>query len=161
MEYSVWLENRAIELRSNPTTSEKSLKGYLKKLHVKYNFQVPIMCGEKGYIADFLFPNNIILEVDGETHSSVEAKAYDRERTRLLEELGYKVIRIMNSSTVKERMERIIPAILKKHNIKFTPIKRKSTSKKSKTKNGEQKKKWVDYKYDPDFKSKLYAVNGW
>lgn len=161
MEYNVWLAKRAIELRSNPTTSEKSLRGFLKKLHVKYKFQVPIMCGEKGYIADFLFPNNIILEVDGETHASVEAKAYDRERTRLLEELGYKVIRIMNSSTIKERMERIIPAILLKYDIKFTPIKKKAHPKKNnKSKKCEQKNKF-EYRYDPDFKSKLYAVNGW
>jgi very-short-patch-repair endonuclease len=78
MEYSLWLENRALELRRNPTSSEKSLMKFLKRYKVSFRFQVPIMCREnKGYIADFLFSNNIILEVDGESHSSDEAKEYE------------------------------------------------------------------------------------
>ncbi|WP_309688944.1 endonuclease domain-containing protein [Armatimonas sp.] len=50
------------------------------------------------YIADFYCPSlNLVLEIDGLSHSTEEAQKYDRERSEsLLEARGLRVIRLRN-----------------------------------------------------------------
>ena len=50
----------------------------------------------------------LIIEVDGETHA--ESRAYDDERTRLLEGRGYRVIRFTNSDVIKN-LDGVLQAI--------------------------------------------------
>lgn len=50
------------------------------------------------YIADFTCPaTKLIVEVDGATHSTPEELAYDAQRTKYLEQLGWTVIRVTNT----------------------------------------------------------------
>lgn len=49
------------------------------------------------YIVDFVsLKNHLVIEVDGEYHLSPEQQLLDSERTRYLEQKGYRVIRFTN-----------------------------------------------------------------
>ena len=54
----------------------------------------------RGYIADFYLPRHrIIFEIDGDSHDSEHAKAYDSTRSYLLRTRDIKVFRIKNTAT--------------------------------------------------------------
>jgi leucyl-tRNA synthetase len=88
----ILLAQRAHEMRHEPMRSESALWVALshKQLGVAFRRQVPI--GSR-YIADFLAPSlKLVLEVDGGYHS-LRVTA-DARRTRVLERLGYRVLRL-------------------------------------------------------------------
>lgn len=166
MSYVSWLRERADELRANMTPSEIVINNKFKKLKIRFKTQVPIMVTEdRGFIADFLLFGNIILEVDGDSHKPKTSQIYDQERTELLETKGYKVVRISNGSVhnktkLVNELIRIMDEI--DTNEARYCLYRLRTQMPVKSKKKEQKtKKKKDYRYDPDFKRKLFAVNGW
>lgn len=108
-----WLINKARENRNNPTPSEKRVINWLDKHKIEYVFQKAFICNGKGYIVDFLIKDKYILEVDGDSHNSEEAKIGDEIRTKLLEKGGYKVLRIRNEETVKGLIDTTMDKIFK------------------------------------------------
>jgi very-short-patch-repair endonuclease len=87
--------NRRRELRKNATLQEEKLWFELRhsKLGAKFKRQHSI----GGYILDFYCQKfQLIVEIDGEVHTSKEAQEYDRVRDEYFTELGYKVLRIPN-----------------------------------------------------------------
>lgn len=76
------------------TKAEQILRdNYLKWLKIPVHRQKPL----DHYIADFYIPSaKLVIEVDGESHSSEEATIYDTQRTRLLNSYGLIVIRFTN-----------------------------------------------------------------
>ncbi len=49
------------------------------------------------YIVDFVtLDGKLIVEVDGETHSTAKQLAQDEERTRILTSLGFHIVRVTN-----------------------------------------------------------------
>ncbi len=97
----VWSEvpashfGRARELRREMTSSEKVLWSLLrgKQLGIKFRKQHPI----GPYITDFYAHDvGLIIEVDGDTHFTPEAKSYDSIRTDYLHQLGLTVLRFTN-----------------------------------------------------------------
>lgn len=103
--YDKWLTEQAEEYRKCPTNAEQRAKTYFetKAPDIPMRFQVPIKTKSgKGYIADFLFYDNIILEVDGASHNGNENILKDKERTNNLEKSGYQVIRMTNGQTKRE-----------------------------------------------------------
>lgn len=88
----------ADENRANPTKAESQAKQWLQRQGLKFVFQKVFMVGAKGYIADFFFPSRkVILEIDGGYHQDIEQRKMDLNRTRDLETLGYKVVRMSNA----------------------------------------------------------------
>lgn len=60
---------------------------------LSFRRQLPVA----GYIVDFACPSHkIIVELDGFQQADDAAVAYDRERTRTFEELGWTVLRFWN-----------------------------------------------------------------
>ena len=97
--YSYLLLEKAKEMRKNPTPAEavlwQQLKG--KKLGDKFRQQHLI----DNFIVDFVcLSKNLIIEVDGEYHTSTDQIEKDKERTRILENLGYKVVRFTNQQVI-------------------------------------------------------------
>jgi len=101
------------ELRKNPTPSEKKLWNILRKRQLKgFRFlrQKPIIYKQINgkaffFIADFYCAERkLIIELDGEIHR--KQKAYDQKRDRILERLGYTVLRINNSELADMEMVR-------------------------------------------------------
>ena len=86
------LLGKAREQRKYMTPAEKKLWSKIrgKALGVKFRRQHPI----NRFIADFYCHEaRLIVEVDGGYHEEEDQQAYDRGRTRELEEFGIRVIR--------------------------------------------------------------------
>ncbi|MFN7227399.1 MAG: DUF559 domain-containing protein [Holosporales bacterium] len=89
---------RARQLRSSLTDAEKKLWQHLRRdqlhgLHFRRQHPVP------PYILDFVCSEkNLAIELDGGQHT--ENQEYDAERTRFLEEQGYRVLRFWNNDVL-------------------------------------------------------------
>jgi very-short-patch-repair endonuclease len=85
---------RAQELRTNATKQENHLwYDYLNQYPVRFRRQVTI----DRFIVDFLCSKAmLVLEVDGSQHYTEDGEAYDKDRTAILEALGYSVLRVSN-----------------------------------------------------------------
>ena len=90
---------KARELRRKSTDAERFLWRHLRAKQLeglKFRRQQPI--GD--YIADFVsFDKQVIVEVDGSQHAVRRAK--DDQRTKWLEERGFKVLRFWNNDVIK------------------------------------------------------------
>lgn len=89
------LETRQKRLIKRATYSERIFQSRLRAAKIEFEFQEVI----PPYIADFLiWRRMLIIELDGGVHDDPEAKRYDLRRTRYLENLGFRVIRIANEN---------------------------------------------------------------
>ena len=92
LRFNAVLAERAQFMRHNGTDTERALWRELSgsKLGVAFRRQVPV----GRYIADFMAPSlKLVIEVDGGYHS--QRVAADARRTRVLERLGYRVLRLL------------------------------------------------------------------
>ena len=91
-----YLEGYRKELRKNSTSAEATLWTFLQKKQLKgrkFRRQHSI----KNYIVDFYCASEkLIIELDGAHHLGFAQQNYDNERTKVLNELGFKVIRFEN-----------------------------------------------------------------
>ena len=106
-----WRTNRSRVLRSRPISAEEKLWSHLRNRQLgghKFVRQMPI----GPYFADFVCrERNVIVEVDGGTHSTEEEVAQDERRTQHLHSLGYRVFRISNDN-VYNNLDRALDALL-------------------------------------------------
>lgn len=86
---------RARELRREQTPAERKLWFlFLRTSPTKFRRQVPLL----GYVLDFYAPSlRLCIELDGRSHDSAEAQAYDAERSRVLAGAGVRVLRYGNA----------------------------------------------------------------
>lgn len=91
-------------LEINATYAERLLKTFLTG-KIDFEFQKIIYTDNKHFfIADFCIPSkNLIIELDGEYHDSIKQQDKDIWRTKLLNSLGYKVIRFKNKQITESR----------------------------------------------------------
>ena len=84
-------------LEVNATYAERLLKTFLTG-KIDFEFQKIIYTDNKHFfIADFYIPSkNLIIELDGEYHNDAKQQDKDIWRTKLLNSLGYRVIRFKN-----------------------------------------------------------------
>src|ERR1700683_5035769 len=84
------------KLRKRQTRAEARLWRVLRNrqlAHWKFRRQHPV----DRYIVDFVtLDGKLIVEVDGETHSTAKELARDDERTRVLASLGFYILRVTN-----------------------------------------------------------------
>jgi len=101
----------ARDFRRDSTLAEKRLWEQLRNRKLagfKFVRQAPV----GPYIADFLCrERNLIVEVDGATHSTVAELANDKRRTDALTAIGYRVIRIQNEE-VMHGLDQVLAIIL-------------------------------------------------
>jgi len=103
------LKERAREHRKEQTTAEKLLWQQLRgsKLGYKIRRQHPV----EGFIADFIcIMKYLVIEVDGDYHLDPEQKEYDDQRTFILEQRGFKVIRFTNQE-VESKLDVVVQKI--------------------------------------------------
>ena len=94
------LTEKTRTLRSNPTPAEKKLRySFLTSHPSKFLRKKPI----DNYIVDFYaHQEQLIIEVDGDTHRSDEEIRYDQERTKKLESYGLSMIRFTNTEIFEQ-----------------------------------------------------------
>ncbi|MDR6219678.1 endonuclease domain-containing protein [Deinococcus soli (ex Cha et al. 2016)] len=97
--YTRTLVSRARELRRAMTPAERRLWFDLLRSHpVRFRRQVPLL----GFILDFYAPSaRLCVEVDGASHDSPDAVAYDAERSRVLAGAGIRVLRVRNVEVMR------------------------------------------------------------
>ena len=87
---------KARKLRDRQTSAEARLWRALRNRQLagwKFRRQHPI----DRYIVDFVtIAGKLIVEIDGATHSTTAEQARDAERTRILESLGFHIVRVTN-----------------------------------------------------------------
>jgi very-short-patch-repair endonuclease len=88
--------------RQNMTTAEVILWSRLRRkavLGLGFRRQFPI----GPYFADFACPAiRLVIEVDGSTHRTEEAQAYDARRRSFLESHGWREIRVSNEEVFRD-----------------------------------------------------------
>jgi very-short-patch-repair endonuclease len=101
---------RATKLRSSQTSAEFRLWQALRNRKLerwKFRRQHPI----DKYIVDFVsLEGKLLVEVDGVTHATAAALRRDEERTRVLEALGFLVVRVSNTD-VYENLDGVLEMI--------------------------------------------------
>ena len=108
IEYEL-LKANAIKNRQHATQAENLLWLYLKGKQSGYKFRRQHVI--KQYIADFInLKYKLIVEIDGKYHFIDEQIIKDEERTRDLEQWGYRVIRFTNEEIFNHR-EKVIKKI--------------------------------------------------
>ncbi|WP_222617367.1 UvrD-helicase domain-containing protein [Flavobacterium muglaense] len=97
--YSHLLLEKAIAHRKEPTVAEKILWAELKEQSLGSKFRQQHLIDN--YIVDFVcLSKKLVVEVDGDYHFTPEQIVLDEERTSVLNELGYKVIRFRNGEVI-------------------------------------------------------------
>ena len=100
--------NTAGKLRKESTPAERKLWSRIRNDQLGVTFRRQHAVGV--YIPDFCSPKaKLIIELDGSQH--LEQEAYDQERTKYFESLGYKVIRFWNNDIMKD-LKSVILAII-------------------------------------------------
>nr|WP_272870492.1 endonuclease domain-containing protein [Agrobacterium tumefaciens] len=100
----VELEHRAYARQVRKTMTDAELKFWnAVRAHrldgLSFRRQLPV----SGYIVDFACPSHkIIVELDGFQHAEDAAAAYDQQRTRTFEELGWTILRFWNEDILKD-----------------------------------------------------------
>ena len=86
---------RAKELRKNATRQENHLwYDFLRTYPVRFQRQKTI----GGFIVDFYCHYaRLVIELDGSQHYTDDGKAYDAERTSILEKYGLSIMRFSNN----------------------------------------------------------------
>ena len=94
--------DNAQNLRRKSTEAETRLWSLLRNRQLKgkkFRRQHPIA----HYVADFYcHESKLAIELDGNFHTSSEAKEYDNTRTALLNELGISVLRFWNEEVMHD-----------------------------------------------------------
>lgn len=87
---------QARQLRQDMTPAEALLWTKLRREALGYKFHRQKPLGP--FIADFAcIEARLVIEVDGATHGSEAARAYDAARTRFLERDDWRVVRLQNA----------------------------------------------------------------
>ncbi|MEM6433338.1 MAG: endonuclease domain-containing protein [Cyanobacteria bacterium P01_D01_bin.115] len=96
--YNPALIPRAKDLRRNMTQAEKKLwYQYLRTFKYRVFRQRPI----HHFIVDFYCPKlKLVIEIDGDSHFSANAQAYDQERSQVLAGYGLQVLRFTNEQVL-------------------------------------------------------------
>ena len=88
------LLDQAKELRKNMTSQENKLWYEFLKLYPVRIYRQRII---DSFIADFYCASaKLVIEIDGSQHFTLQGKAYDEERERIMQQYGIKTIRFSN-----------------------------------------------------------------
>ncbi|MBJ6610266.1 MAG: endonuclease domain-containing protein [Candidatus Thiothrix moscowensis] len=94
-------KQRRQDLRTNATSPEQTLWQKLrgKQMGVKFRRQH----GIDHYIVDFYCSEQrLVIEVDGDSHLTDDAREYDRIRDAHLQSLGLRILRFTNEQVIRD-----------------------------------------------------------
>lgn len=95
-------ESYAEANKAKETTSEKIIRQWLENYNIEHTTQKPIYTSDGFYIVDFYLPKiNLVVEVDGGYHYTVEQIEYDKQKNEKLLNMGYNILRFSNKDHLK------------------------------------------------------------
>ena len=104
------LKEFAKKNRQHPTLAESLLWAHLRREDGKWRFKRQHVIGD--YIADFVsLEKSLVIEVDGAYHEERGQMEDDEQRTKVLQQMGFEVIRFTNEeiiTSIEAAMEAII-----------------------------------------------------
>ncbi len=108
--YNPNLKERSRRMRNDQTPMERKLwSRFLRGLPVQFYRQKPL----NHYIVDFYCAKKkLVIEVDGDSHFTPEAREADALRTSVLESYGLRVVRFTNHE-VRANFESVCERILR------------------------------------------------
>lgn len=95
------LRDRARGMRKQPSEAERVVWEIVRdnRLGAKFRRQRPI----SRYIADFAcMEAKLVVEIDGQSHDIADQVEYDAERTRILNTLGWRVLRLRDALVLSD-----------------------------------------------------------
>ena len=96
--------DQAKQMRSHPTPAEDVLWQYVRNGKLGYKIRRQHIV--EGFIADFIhLPSRTVIEIDGGVHNEPEQRERDKERTKILTEAGYTVLRYSNEEVLANPQE--------------------------------------------------------
>jgi very-short-patch-repair endonuclease len=99
--YKTSLTKRARKLRRKMTLAEKKIWSELLRKDQLEGFRFLRQKPLDNYIADFYCAELLlVIEIDGESHLSPDAKEYDEHRTKVLNAHGIEVVRYTNQEVL-------------------------------------------------------------
>ena len=105
------VENNAVKNRKAMTAAEQALWEQFRSNKLGVRFRRQHVIGT--YIVDFVcLKCKLVVEVDGEYHSSPEQQLLDAERTAYLKTKGYRVVRFTNSQVLTD-IESVMSQIIR------------------------------------------------
>lgn len=98
--YNPKLKEAARQLRRNLTEPEKRIWfGVLRRLEYPVLRQKPL----DNFIVDFYCPKaKLVIEIDGKSHDTNDARLYDKERDEILQSYGLKVLHVRNEEVMND-----------------------------------------------------------
>ena len=109
---------KAKEMRHEPTPAEDKLWQYLKGDKIGYHFRRQHIIDR--FIVDFVcLAQELVVEVDGGVHNDLQVR--DDERTKILESLGFGVVRFSNDEIIKD-IEKVVQKIKEYLERKVLPL---------------------------------------
>jgi len=113
------LQDKALEMRKNPTEGEKIMWDLLRRNTTEYHFRRQHIIDR--FVVDFVcIEKKLILEVDGDIHDY--KKAEDQERTKILNQLGFEVVRFSNDEIIKKPKDVLAKIILKINSVSIKAL---------------------------------------
>lgn len=92
-----WIRQRRAELSANTSTAEKTAYRNIVSLGYRPVKQYPVWTRRRIYFADLYIPSlRLIIEIDGDYHTTARQKRLDGNRSNGLWRLGYHVVRLTN-----------------------------------------------------------------
>ena len=100
-------------MRREQTPAERKLWRKLRNDQLGVNFRRQHPIGK--YIVDFVcLQTKLVVELDGDTHATEEARGYDQERTETLAKYGFRVLRLGNRhvhNNIESAIAQIVEAL--------------------------------------------------
>ena len=117
MFYSPFGKEIARSLRKKQTKAERVFWSHVRDrsfMNLKFRQQHPITFERNTFIADFYCHElNLIIEIDGSVHLNSVVRKRDEKRQKILESIGFKVIRFQNEdvlTNINGVLEKLIPS---------------------------------------------------
>lgn len=111
----IWIKDTRNKLIRRETLYEKELYSILDTLNIPFEKQKPYCINGRIFFADAVFlETKTIIEIDGCYHNLPQTQRRDAERTRLLNGIGFTVVRIKNEDVfnrniVFSKLEKYLP----------------------------------------------------
>jgi very-short-patch-repair endonuclease len=116
------MARRARELRKSQTAAEARVWELLRARRLAgLKFRRQYVLGS--YVADFVcIPARLVIEIDGNTHSTVEEMAGDAKRTADIAGAGFRVVRLNNDYVLSDNDGDVAASILEALSTSALPL---------------------------------------